>query len=139
MGQSIIKQYTEHFKGQKAPHFTVKDTNGQEKTERIFIAKKPTLLAFFDATKNNKENILALQDLQKKHANRFTVVVFSATKKIENLPKDWTQFVIPFYSYILQDYKLGRFPYYVLVEKNGKISKKTWQQYLIELEQKGHK
>lgn len=134
LAQSIIKQCTEYFKGKKAPHFTAKDTNGQEKTEHIFVAKKPTLLAFFDASKNNSENILALQNLQKKHANRFQVVVFSATKKIEELPKNWTQFVIPFYSYILQDYKLGRFPYYVLVEKNGKISKKTWQQYLISLE-----
>ncbi len=135
LAKSIIAKSKGNFKGKNAPKFSQKSSNGKTYSEYIFKSEKPTIVAFFDSPVSNEESISTLEDLQKKHKNVFNVVVFSCEKEQANIPKNWTQFVVPYYSYILTDYRLGRFPYYVLVEKNGKISTQTWQQYLISLEE----
>ncbi len=135
LAKSIIAQNKGNFKGQNAPKFSQKASNEKTYSEDIFKSEKPTIVAFFDGVVSNDESISTLEGLQKKHKNMFNVVVFSCEKGQPNIPENWTQFVIPYYSYILKDYRLGRFPYYVLVEKDGKIGVQTWQQYLINLEE----
>ncbi len=135
LAKSIIAQNKGSFKGKDAPKFSQKASSGKTYSEDIFKSEKPTIVACFDSAVSNEESIGTLKDLQKKHKNVFNVVVFSCEKEQSQIPENWTQFVVPYYSYILSDYRLGRFPYYVLVEKNGKISTQTWQQYLISLEE----
>lgn len=124
------------FKGKKAPQFKLQATNGKTYTEKILQSSTPTLLTFLDGFKNNDENITALKDLQNKYKGKFKTLIFSAQQEITNVPKSWVQIVLPYHSYLLSDYHLGRFPYYVLVTADGKISQQTWQQYFIGLDKK---
>ncbi len=133
LAQSIVGQNKETFRGAAAPPFSFKATNGKQ-SEAILKTGKPTIIAFFDSSVNNQESIANLHKLQQKHKDSFQVVVFSCEKTLKNIPKAWKQFPIPYYSYIIKDYHLGRFPYYILVDKDGNIAKQTWQQYLISLE-----
>lgn len=134
LAQNIINSQQSSFQGSKAAAFSLRATNGKHYTEEaIFKTDKPTLLAYFDSSVNNSTSIKALSDLQEKHNNTFKIVVFSSENASKNVPKSWVQFVVPYNSYILTDYHLGRFPYYVLIDKSGSISKQTWQQYLISL------
>ncbi|PVX52458.1 hypothetical protein C7377_0775 [Balneicella halophila] len=134
LAESIISKFYKQFKGSSAPNFSLKATDGLTYNSSILKTNKPTLIAFFDGAVNNDVSIKTLQELQEKYS-KFEVILFSATKSIDIAPNNWKQFVIPYHSYTLRDYRLGRFPYYVLVEKNGKISQQTWQQYLIRLEE----
>lgn len=135
LATSVLNTLQKKFAGRKAPNFSLQTTDGKNYTAYTFKSSKPTLLAFFDSMRNNIESIKTLHELQGKYNNVFQVCVFSAEKKIENLPKNWVQFVVPYHSYLLHDYHLGRFPYYVLVDKDGRISEQTWQQYLISFEE----
>lgn len=134
LATAIVKKYKKGFAGSAAPSFSLQATDGNTYTDTLLKTSKPTLLAFFDSEAKNKESIATLEELQKRHNESFHVVVLSAETPLAKLPKTWVQFTIPYHSYVLQDYHLGRFPYYVLVDKGGKISKRTWQQYLIDLE-----
>ncbi len=132
LAKSILKK--KQFKGKKAPLFNLKTTDGKTYTNKILTADKPTLIAFFDSASSNSASIKALHGMQSKYKDAFNVIVFSCEKKIEELPKNWRQFTVPYHSYLLSDYRLGRFPYYILITADGKIAKQTWQQYLISLE-----
>lgn len=133
LAQSIIKKLTKQFAGSAAPAFSLQATNGKTYTESLLKKGKPTIVACFDSAVNNTESLNTLQMLQEKNKKAFRVVVWSAEQQLKNIPKDWLQFVVPYYSYALADYHLGRFPYYVLVDANGQIAKETWQQYLLRL------
>lgn len=133
LAKSILEK-SEHTIKEAIP-FNLQATNGKNYTEKVLTTDKPTLLAFFDSASNNTESIKVLNELQTKHKNAFNIVVFSCENKIMQLPENWLQFTVPYHNYLLSDYRLGRFPYYVLITNNGKISKQTWQQYLISLEE----
>ncbi|PID89391.1 MAG: hypothetical protein CSB01_02210 [Bacteroidia bacterium] len=135
LSKSIVKQNKETFRGAAAPSFSLKATNGKQYSEAILKTDKPTIIAFFDSSVNNQESTTTLHKLQQKHKDSFQVVVFGCEKALKGIPKAWKQFPIPYYSYIIKDYHLGRFPYYLLIDKNGNIAKQTWQQYLISLEE----
>ncbi len=124
------------FRGKKAPEFKQKATNGKTYTEKTLQTDTPTLLTFLDGSVANTASVRALKNLQSKHKNKFKIVIFSCQKEIADLPTDWVQMVVPYHSYLLAAYHLGRFPYYVLVTADGKISKQTWQQYLVQLDKK---
>lgn len=134
LAQTVIKSYTPSFRGKQAPSFKLQDVSGVWHTNQILNTDKPTLVAFLDGNVNNKESISTLKTLQAKHKDTFQVILFSADATQDEVPKDWTHFTIPYYSYIFRDYHLGRFPYYILIDKDGCISKQTWQQYLINLD-----
>ncbi len=135
LAQSIIQQNKKRFKGTAAPPFSLEATDGEKYSESILKAEKPTIIAFFDSSENNQKSVTTLLELQQKHKNNFNIVVFGCENALKEIPKTWKQFTIPFYSYIIRDYHLGRFPYYILIDKNGKIAEQTWQQYLISLEE----
>ncbi len=134
LAKSILQQKRETLRECAAPAFSLKTTEGKHYSEAIFKTEKPTIIAFFDSSVNNQESITTLHKLQQKHKDSFQVVVFGCEKTLKDIPKAWKQFPIPYYSYIIKDYHLGRFPYYILVDKDGNIAKQTWQQYLISLE-----
>lgn len=134
LARSIIRKYSTPFSGTFAPDFTLHATNGKNYNTSILKSDKPTLLAFFDNTTSNTESVNTLHELQNKYNKAFNVILFSVNTEMKAIPKDWLQFVIPLHSYLFQDYHLGRFPYYLLIDANGKVSFQTWQQYLISLE-----
>lgn len=134
LAKSVLVKLQKQFAGSKVPTFTLESINHKNYTEAFLKSAKPTLIAFFDASTNNTESIKTLKELQQKYTNAFQVLVFSAEKELQEIPKNWIQLVIPYNSYLLHDFHLGRFPYYILTNKEGRISKQTWQQYLIGLE-----
>lgn len=97
--------------------------------------EKHSLLVFIDTATDNSSLLQTIQDWEEKYKNAFNLLLIKVGGKSENSVKNqWKTIELPYYSYLLKDYQLGRFPYLVLVDKDGYITEETWQQFINRLD-----
>lgn len=96
---------------------------------------KPSLLVFIDIATDNSSLIQTIQDWEKKYKNAFNVLLIKVGDESDDtMNSSWQTIKLPYHSYLLKDYRLGRFPYLVLVNKEGYITEETWQQFINHLD-----
>lgn len=132
--ESVLKSISHNFENINSPVFEFEE-EGIKYTQEELKGNKPTILLFVDNEKNNAGVIEEISNLQRKTGNKFYVKLFSCgflPEKIENIT--WKQFFIPYQHRFLRSFHLKTFPHLVLLDKEGNVTKETWEQYFLRLQ-----
>lgn len=131
---SVLQTIKGFFYNKKAPSFSVVGDNDEKYTEKELIGDSSTILLFVDNERDNSKTINELNEIHRKNPKAFDMLLFQCgfeSNEIDGSP--FKQFFVPFQSKMLRDYRIGKFPYIVLVNKDGKISHKPAQYFLSHL------
>lgn len=130
---SFSMSYSQVKKGQAAPIFNLRNTNG-ELVKPFQDIKKPIILSFFfTECVNCKKEIKELYELYSKYNSVFDVyLVGTSFKKDVNIVSDIKDFIneigvdfVPLvdrYLEVINKYKIIKYPTIIIIDKNGNIS-----------------